>query len=99
MEKTTLTELRHSIDNIDNAIVAMLAERFKITDKVGKLKAIENLPVQDKEREQAQYQRMEILAEQYALDPEFAKAFLSVVISKVLSNHKDIAQKMHQDET
>jgi len=35
----TLEEMRKSIDNIDNAIVAMLSERFKVTERVGHYKA------------------------------------------------------------
>jgi len=34
-----LAELRHSIDNIDAAVLHLLAERFKCTRKVGELKA------------------------------------------------------------
>ena len=34
-----LLEMRHSIDNIDAALIHLLAERFKQTRKVGELKA------------------------------------------------------------
>ncbi|MBJ7537270.1 chorismate mutase [Marinomonas transparens] len=90
----TLEELRSSIDNIDNAIVAMLAERFKVTNKVGHYKAENNLPAQDVGREQQQYERMQALAFQYGLDPEFAQHFLSVIVTQVVENHKEIAQEV-----
>ena len=35
---TNLGELRKSIDNLDTALVAILAERFRITERVGELK-------------------------------------------------------------
>lgn len=90
----TLEDYRKSIDNIDNAIVAMFAERFKVTDKVGTLKATQGLPAQDVHREQAQFLRIEELANAYGLDPEFAKSFLQTVISKVVANHQQIAKTL-----
>ena len=36
--------LRSSIDNLDAAIVHIMAERFKITKRVGRLKAEQGLP-------------------------------------------------------
>ena len=46
-----LRDLRDSIDNIDAAIVHMLAERFRYTHAVGKLKARHGLPSRDPGRE------------------------------------------------
>ncbi|HJE77094.1 MAG TPA: chorismate mutase, partial [Brevibacterium epidermidis] len=39
-----LQELRGSIDNIDASLVHLLAERFKLTERVGELKADHGLP-------------------------------------------------------
>ena len=88
-----LTELRKSIDNIDNAIIAMLAERFKVTQKVGEYKAKNSLPAVDSSREEEQYKRIAELGENYGLNPEFAKRFLKTVIDEVVSNHKEIAKQ------
>jgi chorismate mutase len=87
----SLEDMRKSIDNIDNAIVAMFAERFKVTDRVGYYKAAEGLPAKDPKRESLQYERIEQLAEQYGLDPEFGAAYLTSVIDRVVANHKRIA--------
>ncbi len=46
-----LARLRDSIDNIDAAVVHMLAERFKCTQQVGHLKARHQLPPADPARE------------------------------------------------
>ena len=86
----SLEEMRKSIDNIDNAIVAMFAERFKITNRVGVYKAEHQLPAKDPKREAAQYDRIIEIAQQYGLDPEFAKSYLSAVIERVVENHKKI---------
>lgn len=88
----SLENMRKSIDNIDNAIVAMLAERFKVTDRVGYYKAEHGLPAKDPSRESIQYKRVAELAEQYGLDPDFAKIYLSAVIEQVIKNHEEIAK-------
>ncbi|MCB1699694.1 MAG: chorismate mutase [Halioglobus sp.] len=87
----TLADMRKSIDNIDNAIIAMFAERFKVTDRVGHYKALNSLPARDSERESIQYDRINQLAVQYGLDPDFAKSYLSAIISRVIQNHEMIA--------
>ena len=53
-----LLEIRHSIDNIDAAIIHLLAERFKQTLKVGELKARAGLPPADPTREAQQIARL-----------------------------------------
>ncbi|PWQ96792.1 chorismate mutase [Leucothrix arctica] len=87
-----LEEMRKSIDNIDNAIVAMFAERFKVTNKVGIFKAENQLVSKDHEKEKLQFERMTELAEQYGLDPEFAQSYLEAVIDRVVKNHEQIAR-------
>ena len=67
-----LARLRHSIDNIDAALVYLLAERFKATKQVGVLKAQRGLPPSDPGREVRQVARLRELAQQADLDPVFA---------------------------
>lgn len=83
-----LKRLRASIDNIDNAIIHMLAERFKCTQAVGKLKAEKELPPSDKDREQAQIDRLRQLAKEADLDPEFAEKFLNFIVTEVIRHHE-----------
>jgi chorismate mutase len=87
-----LTELRSSIDNIDAALVHLLAERFKATQKVGHLKAAAGLPAADPKREQEQIQRLRALAEESHLDPAFAEKFLSFIVAEVIHHHERIAE-------
>ncbi len=86
-----LLELRHSIDNIDAAMMYLLAERFKCTQRVGRLKAERGLPPADPEREKAQIERLRSLASQAALDPAFAEKFLEFVVEEVIRHHRAIA--------
>jgi chorismate mutase len=92
----SLEEMRKSIDNIDNAIVAMLAERFKITDRVGLYKAQQGLPAKDEQREAVQFKRIAELAQHYGLDSGFAQAHLATVIAQVVSNHEQIARNFSE---
>lgn len=86
-----LDRLRGSIDNIDAAVVHMLAERFKCTQQVGHLKAEHDLPPADPAREQRQITRLRQLAESARLDPAFAEKLLNFIIAEVIRHHETIA--------
>jgi chorismate mutase len=90
--RAELARLRGSIDNIDAAIVHMLAERFKCTQEVGRLKAEHKLPPADPGRERDQIQRLRELAESARLDPAFAEKFLNFIIAEVIRHHETIAR-------
>ncbi len=83
-----LAQMRSSIDNIDAALVHILAERFKCTKRVGRLKAEHNLPPADPEREARQIARLRALAIDADLDPAFAEKFLNFIISEVIRHHE-----------
>ncbi|PZU17354.1 MAG: chorismate mutase [Citromicrobium sp.] len=89
-----LAAFRRSIDNIDAALIHMLAERFRITQAVGQYKAARDLPAADPAREAAQIARLRRLAEEAQLDPEFGEKFLRFVIDEVIRHH-DSAKKSH----
>ncbi|MBA3264819.1 MAG: chorismate mutase [Nocardioidaceae bacterium] len=86
-----LTRLRNSIDNLDAALVHVLAERFKCTQDVGQLKARHGMPPADPAREAQQIDRLRRLAVEAKLDPEFAEKFLNFVVAEVLRHHEAIA--------
>jgi len=85
-----LKDYRHSIDNIDAALVYLLSERFKITQKVGLYKAERRLPPADKSREGRQIARLRRLARSADLDPDFTEKFLSFIIQEVIRNHEKL---------
>ncbi|TFL18702.1 chorismate mutase [Jannaschia formosa] len=83
-----LAEHRASIDRLDAVLVYTLAERFAHTQAVGKLKAQHDLPPSDPEREATQIARLERMAVEAGLDPDFAKKFLGFVIEEVIRHHR-----------
>lgn len=89
--KALLAGYRASIDNIDAALIHMLAERFRCTQAVGKLKATHGLPPADPSRESSQIARLRQLAKDANLDPDFAEKFLNFIIREVIRHHEAIA--------
>lgn len=86
-----LLSLRASIDNIDAALIHMLAERFRCTQAVGQLKAEHEMPASDPGREASQIARLRALAEDAHLDPEFAEKWFNFVVAEVIRHHTEIA--------
>ena len=94
-----LEEIRASIDNIDAALIHLLAERFKCTKRVGRLKAEHDLtraehldapPPADPAREARQVTRLRALAAEADLDPAFAEKFIAFIIEEVIRHHEAI---------
>jgi chorismate mutase len=97
--KRQLSEYRQSIDNVDAALVHMLAERFRCTKAVGVLKATYELPPADPAREEYQINRLRQLAKDADLDPDFAEKFLNFIIKEVIRHHEAIAADLGAKET
>jgi chorismate mutase len=90
MSDNVLQGYRKSIDNIDAALVHLLAERFKVTQAVGRYKAESGLPPADPGREERQIARLRHLAEEAELDPEFSEKFLRFIIDEVIRHHQGL---------
>ena len=87
-----LASYRASIDNIDAALIHLLAERFKVTQEVGRYKAAAGLPAADPPREEQQVARLRALAEDSGLDPVFSEKFLRFIVAEVIHHHERIAE-------
>ena len=92
MTDDTLKRYRESIDNIDAALVFLLAERFKVTQAVGRYKADVGLPPADPGREGQQIARLRGLAEAAHLDPDFSEKFLRFIIDEVIHHHERVRE-------
>lgn len=93
MGDDTLAGYRQSIDNIDAALVFLLAERFKVTQAVGRHKAAAGLPPADPAREAAQIERLRGLARSAELDPDFSEKFLRFIIDEVIRHHERVREE------
>ncbi len=87
-----LAQARGTIDNIDAALIHLLAERFKCTQRVGHIKADLGLPASDPGREAQQIKRLRALAEDAGLDPVFAEKFLTFIVQEVIRHHEATAE-------
>ncbi|MDO5720924.1 MAG: chorismate mutase [Actinomycetaceae bacterium] len=94
-----LTQARATIDNIDAALVHLLAERFRCTQNVGHIKAKYGLPPADPKREEQQVARLRALAEESGLDPTFAEKFLYFIVTEVIRHHQVIKEEYDTTET
>lgn len=88
-----LVEARQTIDNLDAAMVCILAERFRCTQKVGHIKAERGLPSSDPAREERQVARLKQLSRDAGLDPVFAEKFLRFIVTEVIRHHEQIAEE------
>jgi len=88
--QSQLEAFRTSIDNLDAILLHTLAERFKVTQAVGRLKAEHDMPPADKAREARQIERLRTLAHDSELDPEFAEKFLNFIVAEVIRHHEKI---------
>ena len=89
--RVLLRDLRVSIDNIDAAIVYMLAERFRCTEEVSRLKATHKLPPADPTREAEQVARLRRLAQDARFNPDFTEVYLNFIIAHVIRHHEAVA--------
>ncbi|MEL7481685.1 MAG: chorismate mutase [Pseudomonadota bacterium] len=87
-----LEAYRASIDNLDAILLHTLAERFKVTQAVGRLKAENDMPPADKAREARQIERLQSLAKESSLDPAFAEKFLNFIVAEVIRHHEQIRE-------
>jgi chorismate mutase len=92
MSDEILAGYRQSIDNIDAALVHMLAERFRITQAVGRHKAETGMEPADPDREGRQITRLRTMAIEAGLDPEFSEKFLRFIVEEVIRHHLQIAE-------
>lgn len=83
-----LHQFRATIDNLDAALIHILAERFRTTKAVGLYKAANELPPADPAREQSQIERLRKLAVEADLDPDFAEKLLGFIITEVIRHHE-----------
>ena len=85
-----LEVLRRQIDAVDEQFVQLLAERFRITRRVGAIKAERGLPAQDAIREAQIDAKVRRLAADHELDEGLVSDVLRAVIDRVVAEHREL---------
>ncbi|MFC5652563.1 chorismate mutase [Paenibacillus solisilvae] len=90
MEAINLEDLRRRIDQLDQEIISLLAQRFQLTETVGHYKAQHHLEAQDKARESQQFKKIIRLSEQAGLNAEYSVQVYRRIIDIVIMRHQEL---------
>ena len=93
MNTEILREYRARIDELDEQLICLLAERFEITKTVGELKAETGLPAADPQREKEQIARLHEIARNEGMDPVFGEKVYRLIVDEVIRHHLQTADK------
>ncbi|MBE52258.1 MAG: chorismate mutase [Acidimicrobiaceae bacterium] len=93
MNTEILREYRARIDELDEQLICLLAERFEITKTVGELKAETGLPAADPQREKEQIARLHEIARNEGMDPVFGEKVFRLIVDEVIRHHLQTADK------
>ena len=93
MNTEILREHRARIDELDEQLICLLAERFEITKTVGELKAETGLPAADPQREKEQIARLHEIARNEGMDPVFGEKVFRLIVDEVIRHHLQTADK------
>ena len=94
MTSKNLDDLRKTIDRIDDQMMLLLSERFKVTQLIGNIKATAGMVSTATEREAEQFQRLEALAIQNAVPKTLIKKIFRLIMDEVVANHNRIKDEM-----
>ena len=76
----TLAEIRDRLDEVDERLIGVLADRARLIEQVIAFKRARGMPVVDRRREDDMLARIERLAAARGLDPRIGRAVLRAVI-------------------
>ena len=85
-----LIAIRNRIDEIDQGIIELLHERFKLTHDVGVLKANRDMNAQDARREEQKLQALGALSESHKLEPTLVRELFRRIMEEVVRNHERV---------
>lgn len=89
-----LTAARKQINQLDEAIVSLLAKRFETAAKIGKIKEKQGLPVFDPTREEGVLERVT------ALDAnQQTRQYIWNIYRTIMENTRDFERDSQEDRT
>ena len=80
--------LRKKIDCVDKKILKLLSKRFVLTDKIGKIKKLEQIEIEDKNRETELVDKFASFSEKSNLDKKFTLDLLQLILQESKKRQK-----------
>ena len=81
---------RSTIDRLDAIIINALIERFSVTNRIGLIKAENNIEPYDRKREKKQVEALEKLTGNSDLDKEFIVNLMKLITTESKKKHEQI---------
>lgn len=91
--KRRMQPYRAQIDALDDRLMALLAERFRIIHEVGKLKAAHDFPPYIAERVAEVRERNAKTAKKYGINQDFVRMLYSLIIYQSCAEEETIRAK------
>lgn len=88
MDTEKLDLLRKKLDEIDENIISLIAERQFNVEQIGNVKLSTNSPTRDYQREKQVFDKVKKHAKEQGLDPEIAQQIFELVIETSLSKQE-----------
>lgn len=88
-----LLEVREKIDQTDHQIIQLLAHRFELTHRIGKLKATHALDALDSNREAEKLAEIQALCEENGLNPALVTELFTTIMEEVVRNHNRLREE------
>ncbi len=85
-----LQELREQIDRLDQSLVLLLANRFALTRRVGRIKVSNGLQSFDPDREQGKLDVITALCHEHHISADLMSRILQDIMREVVRNHESI---------
>lgn len=89
MDNNNLDELRNNLDQIDEQIITLLAERQMNVDAIGSVKLSTKSPTRDYQREKQVIDNIMNYAKKNNVDPEIAKQIFTLIIKTSLEKQEN----------
>ncbi|MDD2656629.1 MAG: chorismate mutase [Patescibacteria group bacterium] len=80
--------LRKKIDCVDKRILKLLAKRFVLTDKIGGIKKLAKIEIEDKSREVEILEKFKKLSQKFNLDKNFTTNLLQLILQESKKRQK-----------
>ena len=78
--KDSLNAIRNRINEIDEQLIALMAERTQFAGEIPRLKMALDMPINDEKREREIQEKTRKLCEKYNFNPDLALKILNLLI-------------------